>query len=221
MEHPMNTVFNHITNLRYISPVGLLFYGTPLYQKYLPKSRKFLQIKFFAEKRNRIQNPSASFTFSKINFYFKMFAQTHGFLLLTAKERKDSWQLAVGSWQEDEKVNIIEVFSGMIYPPIFFMFSVFSGPIHVNRVTYHCHGALPQSGLLPALRQHLWARDRNYKQFVGIVFVIIMKNCFISCLDKAVITSSLYRGKGREKGAHIAVFPGNNNISRDLNEKTN
>jgi hypothetical protein len=75
----------------------------------------------------------------------------------------------------------------------FIMRKFFPGPLQVKRTIPMTHGDLPRSRMFPALRQHLWGSVKSYKQFVGIVFVLIMKNCFISCLDKAVLTSLLYR----------------------------
>jgi hypothetical protein len=205
MEHQVKPVFNHIANLQDVSPLRLSSHETSLYQTILQKSRNFSQSKFFAVKKNRIQCPVIEFQFSKIYFHFKMFAHKNAFLFFSPRRHEEheeeemgdghwvSWQLVVGNWQEVEKVSIIEVFSGMIYPPFFFMFIVFSGTLHVKKIARYPQGALPRSRLLPALRRHLLGIGRSYNQFAGIVFVLIMENCFIPCFDKAVKTSSLYR----------------------------
>ena len=54
-------------------------------------------------------------------------------------------------------------------------------------------GEISYCTLIPVPRQHLWGKGGSYKQFVAIVFTSIEQGCFILCLDKAVITSTLYR----------------------------
>jgi hypothetical protein len=79
------------------------------------------------------------------------------------------------------------------FPPMFIMITFLSVYLQVKKPLCYPDGAVQQSRKVPALRLHLWGSCRSHKKLVAIVFVSIKQNCFILCLDKAVITSSLYR----------------------------